>query len=1455
MGKITDKKGRQSIEEFSPDHMEGDQTYTPSGDDALRDASFKFPNSGERLSPTPGTSDLRNPFDLEGLSDASGITDLHDDAGLTSIPDFKFLECDPQLPGQEPDPCAVCRPNPYAYVPDYRLMKSGETFFDGKRCFQSITLTVPSPVKPRGPTVEELEDPAYQRQKKEEGIRLMLDYFNKSDVATVYYYVEQPPRGGNFNILGGGIAGLAAGAALGGLGFPGLSPFVGAVIGATAGTIVGGGLDALVPPPIAGYDLQADERDIIKELMKYTEFEYSIPIQKKGQTRILISFSVEYLNRIPTRAVIEPDTGFQTDLECTIMGVDFYPMFRRSLRALKVYSRQHDSWTALDGGGFVEYSPLSSDDSSPDGPAKPEYINFHDEALHLQNFRDVINEFIHQHGLSFRGFKQIEKITFKFTQPKPNKIELRQMVFNKPGCPDIVIGKNGRYKGLFKDLVKQNPLKRSRTLFYVGALPEMDMALQARAPTPWLDFVTTYTFPRIEVKYGTNSNTIINDPNLLGCFGQSTFADSSVDEFFNTITGIGLSLPDAILEGMAKDTCKTREVAQEEAEELGSGKKGRKTVKDVAKNTAKETGRVSKEQYSDFKSELKKQYDRAIAEQKRKLATNDPYLNVVMEEVMAQMAQGRAMGQMDRAFRKVSKVVPDYEYKKGSIRRDYRRIARDNKQLLWGRINNRLGWCGWLALTMRAVDCVAQGLGAESATGALTEAAFNAMSDAHLERIFVGLSPEDQQRVFDTLSEDLQGLPAPWDLDFVIGSYSGPGFSLREAAESRRDKKRRDNAIEAYGELAGFGADVDSDFFQDATTEEIEELALELGQVSVETLEDIVEEELEEYMYAPNYTFASEGDFGDDVVALNQTLYYLGYDLDTDEREFTSDTTAVIEKYQKDNNLPVTGKATEGLLDALRASVDRRTQEIRMALAASQPPPPPTVSTQPGIPGIPGSQDPGIYGVGYSEGSFSFGGAGSDNPGSGGTYGTALKDFNKVLVDAYRNAILKSVGADVLLNELNRLPGAPIVASFIKHLPCKPSPPWAMDPRLDNFMSTLQFGINMETCKWDNDISMPAWDVPDEGSNNIFIWIYENILEAVKNAIVAAAMAALKLILEKIGQIACEALATLGASLLDLYDGSDHFRDLLRDNMCPDASEDDLYDALTGILETVGDTDADCLETLTNSEMADFIDDLSLMLTQGQIIELLSGEISEETLKLCLEVAATSDSECIREIFSDPNAFTTYFPSLGTFIPLDEIRASLEPNDIDLPVFPCPPEITERIDDLKCGLLEQKGLSPEECRDQLDDIKDKALQDLIDLADLMNNGPFSDFPPLIDDPGAICPGNGFYNSHDPFVQDLAVSVSSLLFSPIEERHLRDLMGPVNTFTGHGGVINALLSDTKGRPWKKHNFMVRFFGSPNAADLGWLEGQSDNAILAPDDTPGNKNVPIDWPEMDRTKRFH
>ena len=157
-------------------------------------------------------------------------------------------------------------------------------------------------------------------------------------------------------------------------------------------------------------------------------------------------------------------------------------------------------------------------------------------------------------------------------------------------------------------------------------------------------------------------------------------------------------------------------------------------------------------------------------------------------------------------------------------------------------------------------------------------------------------------------------------------------------------------------------------------------------------------------------------------------------------------------------------------------------------------------------------------------------------------------------------------------------------------------------------------------------------------------------------------------------------------------------------------------------------------------------------------------------------------------------------------------------------------------------MLAEKGLTPEECREQLDGLKDQAVQDLSDLLDALQNGPYPDgAPPIFGDP---C-DNPIMNSTDPFVADMESSITSYILEDLERNFVNDMWGPINRINGRCGTLNALLSDTKGRLFKRHNTTVRLFGSPMAKDLGFFEFASDNAIeinpkSASDDDPYEKS---------------
>ena len=193
--------------------------------------------------------------------------------GDSAIAEFKFLECDPiTIDGRPAPECPFCVKDPMAYVPDYTTMFPGEVFYDGRECAYCISMEV-APQNLGGPTVEQLNnDESIKNEIKRVAINKLLEAYNKSKVATVYYYLEE--SSGKQDLAANiGLGAAAIAAATGGIG--------GAVI-ITAQTIL---IDSLTPDEVPGYTLIAEQRDVVEELLSYTTLKYTVAVQLNARTK------------------------------------------------------------------------------------------------------------------------------------------------------------------------------------------------------------------------------------------------------------------------------------------------------------------------------------------------------------------------------------------------------------------------------------------------------------------------------------------------------------------------------------------------------------------------------------------------------------------------------------------------------------------------------------------------------------------------------------------------------------------------------------------------------------------------------------------------------------------------------------------------------------------------------------------------------------------------------------------------------------------------------------------------------------------------------------------------------------------------------------------------------------------------------------------------------------------
>lgn len=1150
MAKLTNEDNRQSLEEFKDlSGKTGRNLGLGSGGSEESDRSIleKIPNSDFLV-----TNDILIAMPKEERPLIYVKKQGKDD---DVIADFKFLECDDNdFSDDETEECPTCNENPFAFVPEWTSMLEDEVFFNGKDCTHCIVV-YSDIVNP---------NPNQLNVIKLEATRKMFEQFNKARVATAVYYVPFSERTKKI--------------------FKGKSdPVKLSEIGVLPSFHIFAALiDALGVLPVKpkGFVRVTERVDMIDELVQFATAEVHVPLTSAIKSKVLVCFPTAQIERIPQSIISAPETVFETNLVVSMLGPDYKPATRKIARTLNRYHKELLRWSVFDGGLLLKRGTSDRENFVN--------LNLAKEAEFIKQFQTNLLDLFEKKGLTVGQINTpIEKFTIKFEE-KDDRLKIIEISANSPGCPDIVFSKDSNSAD-FNRFLKKRSSVRNTTLGYIGALPEMELAISARKPMSWLGFVTKFTYPGLEISLGPNS---ISKTTVGSCF-----ADEQIDVFLNSLLDALVGLGGDMFSKTSSVLCRTIDEAELYRRDLNK----------------------------QAKANLK----RMLITESKKHIKDEQFVNMIVSFLE------------DGSF--------DFES-------------------FWSKLVDKLGYCGFIQMAKRSIDCVGQGLGFDNLQEALVKAAFNALDDIHIEKVFVGLPPDVQKQITDSIADKIGNAPAPWDSGYRPGSYSGPGFSAATKGSQTED--------------------------------------------------------------------------------------------DT-ENPTTQDTKKALRQSQNDKN------------EALQ--------------------------------------------------------------GSKGTYGRIAGDIQKQVFDAYKEAILEFTNVDQLIEVLEGIPGAAIVFQLINSFACKLPGPLNFDPALDSFMNTVEFDFcNIPGGDW-ADLTLPQLDPPlgkgvpmKVAANNLM----KIIGEVAKEVFIALSMQLLKKVLTALikatSGIICEALKTLGATLGDLINGNNKLKDALKKKMCPDKvlSDKEFADTLGKLFKGMNPSDPTCLERVTNEEIASFLDDIMLVLTQGQILDLLSGNASEEILEIVTITAASSDSECIRELFSNPSSVETYFDGLGGLLNLDDIFDELGQLPSDLPNTVCTPEMLDDIDDLRCQLLQQKGLSLTECREEIDRLKKQASDNLGDLADILQNGPFAGLPALTSN--SDCPADGLFPKNDPTVMSLAGAIISPTFESVSNEFTADLIGD-------DGVLNNILSDTNGKRLKAHNFYVKYFGSPIASNLGFFEWYSDNALGDPDKT--------------------
>ena len=404
-----------------------------------------------------------------------------------------------------------------------------------------------------------------------------------------------------------------------------------------------------------------------------------------------------------------------------------------------------------------------------------------------------------------------------------------------------------------------------------------------------------------------------------------------------------------------------------------------------------------------------------------------------------------------------------------------------------------------------------------------------------------------------------------------------------------------------------------------------------------------------------------------------------------------------------------------------------------------------------------------------------------------------------VVMEAYILALLEVYSEAYLdlLGELNKLPGAQVIAYAMATLSC-PKPPQLNPSRLD-FIKDASFPI----CDG-------PWSLTAPRLSNPFAWypeikdpsrlLFEPAMEEIQQTVLNVLIMILTKLCEVLGNAACTMVGGAGSALAALASGGrTKIADAITESICGEGADQeqidntvvDLFSSLGVGATALADTD----------QVLNFAGDLSTAVTTEELYNAFLCEPSAEFLMIAQQIiqyeypdfeAALGTQQKIKNFFCNsgnlmPADFKDQMQNVLDSLPEDNFQAAN--------LCACPtPEQLEEFCGLRSEILAGRGTA-----EQIKQLCELPTDDLKDIADLLQGG-MPEMPPIVSDPGC---DNGIL----PYETDEAIATATAALNNMLEQlkvdYARDMLG-----NGPGqkrwGLMNMILSDTMGQPLTAHS---------------------------------------------------